>query len=147
MTTVDFLGEQFKVADKVGALAVMRFAKIAKAGVDASELDGLVALYDLLGQVVHPDDWARFEEHADSQHADGDALLELVQEVFALIAARPSGRSSDSSDGPRTIEPSSTVVSSSPDTAPTEAVISRLNGEGRPDLALLVRRRQESLTA
>lgn len=147
MTEVAFLGEQFKVADKVGALAVMRFAKIAKAGVDASELDGMVAMYDLLGQLIHPDDWSRFEDFADTQHADGDQLLELVQEVFALIAARPSGRSSDSSDGPRTIEPSSTVVSSSPDTDPSEAVISRLNSAGRPDLALLVRRRQESLTA
>lgn len=140
MTAVDFLGEQFKVADKVGALPLMRFAKVARAGVDASELEGLAAMYDLLGQVIHPDDWSRFEDHADRVHADGDQLLGLVQEVFALMAARPTGRSSDSSDGPQTIEPSSTGDSSSP-------VISRLNDQGRPDLALLVRRHQESLTA
>lgn len=140
MTTVDFLGEQFKVADKVGALPLMRFAKVARAGVDAGELEGLAAMYDLLGQVIHPDDWSRFEDHADKEHADGDQLLALVQEVFALMAARPTGRSSDSSDGPQTIEPSSTDDSSSP-------VISRMNERGRPDLALLVRKRQESLTA
>lgn len=140
MTTVDFLGESFRVADRVGALPLMRFAKIAKAGVDASELDGLAAMYDLLGQVIQSDDWARFEEHADRQHADGDQLLALVQEALALVAARPTGRPSDSSAGPRTIEPNSTDDSSSP-------VISRLNSQGRPDLALLVRRRQESLTA
>ena len=138
MTTVDFLGAEFKVADKVGALPLMRFAKVARAGVDASELEGLAAMYDLLGQVIHPDDWARFENHADREHADGDQLLALVQEVFALMAARPTGRSSDSSGGPQTIEPSSPVDSSSP-------VIHRLNEQGRPDLALLVRKRQESL--
>lgn len=140
MTTVDFLGAEFKVADKVGALPLMRFAKVARAGVDASELEGLAAMYDLLGQVIHPDDWSRFEDHADREHADGDQLLALVQEVFALMAARPTGRSSDSSGGPQTIEPSSTDDSSSP-------VISRMNEQGRPDLALLVRKRQESLTA
>ena len=140
MTTVDFLGESFRVADRVGALPLMRFAKIAKSGVDANELDGLVAMYDLLGQVIHAEDWARFEDHADDQHADGDQLLELVQEALALVAARPTGRLSDSSDGPQTIEPRSTDVSSSP-------VISRLNEQGRPDLALLVRKRQESLSA
>ena len=140
MTTVGFLGEQFKVADKVGALPLMRFAKVATSGVDANEMAGLAAVYDLLGQVIHDDDWDRFENHADREHADGDQLLGLVQEVFALLAARPTGRPSDSSVGPQTIEPRSTAGSSSP-------VIDRLNTNGRPDLALLVRKRQESMTA
>lgn len=140
MTTVDFLGEQFRVAERVGALPIMRFAKAAKAGTDSNDMDGLVALYDLLAQVIHPDDWTRFEAHADREHADGDQLLAVVQAALAAVAGRPTGRSSDSSDGPQIIEPSSTDDSSSP-------VIDRLNQQGRPDLALLVRRRQESLSA
>lgn len=140
MSTVEFLGEQFRVADRVGALPIMRFAKAAKSGADANDMAGLVALYDLLGQVIHPDDWSRFEAHADAEHADGDALLAVVQDALTLVAARPTGRSSDSSDGPRTIEPSSTDDSSSP-------VIHRLNEQGRGDLAYLVRKRQESLSA
>lgn len=140
MSTVDFLGEQFRVAERVGALPIMRFAKAAKSGTDSNDMEGLVALYDLLAQVIHPDDWARFEAHADREHADGDQLLVVVQQALAAVAGRPTGRSSDSSDGPQTIEPSSTDDSSSP-------VIHRLNEQGRPDLALLVRRRQESLTA
>lgn len=140
--SVEFCGEKFRVADKVGAMPIMRFAKIAKAGVDANELDGLAALYDVLEQCIHPSDWYRFEQHADAQHADGEQLLAVVQEAFTLMAQRPTQRSSDSSDGPQTIEPPSTAVSSSPD-----SVIDRLNGQGRPDLALVVRRRQESLSA
>lgn len=141
--TFGFLGEQFHVAEKVAALPLMRFAKIAKAGVDADDLDGLAAMYDLLEQCLHPDDWGRFQAHADKTRADGDELLKVVQDVFAVLAERPTGRSSDSSDGPRIIEPNSTGVSSSPG---TDRVIRRLNDQGRPDLALLVRRRAESLT-
>lgn len=142
--TVEFLGETFTVAERIGSLPIMRFAKIAKQGVDANDLEGLSALYDLLRQCITDGDWARFEKHADTQRADGDQLLEVVQAVFTVVAGRPTGRSSDSSGGPRIIEPSSTVGSSSPD---TDRVIRRLNDEGRPDLALLVRRRAESLTA
>jgi hypothetical protein len=138
--TVEFCGETFHIADKVAALPLMRFAKAAKAGVDSDDLDGLAALYDVLGQCIHPDEWGRFESHADRERADGDQLLEVVQEVFTLLAARPTGRSSDSSGGPRTIEPSSTVDSSS-------RVIADLNDRGRPDLALVVRKRQEFLSA
>ena len=116
MTTVDFLGEQFRVADRVGALPLMRFAKLAKTGLDTDRMEGLVAVYDLLGQVIHAEDWARFEQHADQHHAGGDELLELVAAALAAVADRPTGRLSDSSDGPRITEPSSTVASSSPAT-------------------------------
>lgn len=139
MSTLTFLGEQFRVTQP-GALALMRFARSAKGGSDANDLDGLAAMYDLLSQVLEPDDWARFEAHADRCHATGDQLLGFVQEVLVSVAERPTGRPSDSSAGPQIIEPSSPDDSSSP-------VIRRLNDQGRPDLALLVRKRQESLSA
>lgn len=143
--TIEFLGAEFHVADKVSSLAFMRFAKVAKAGTDAEDMDGLAAMYDLLQQCIATEDWHRFEAHADTQRADSEQLLEVIQKVFAVLADRPTGRSSDASDGPRIIEPSSTVDSSSP--APAERAISRLNEQGRPDLALLVRRRAESQSA
>lgn len=144
--TVEWLGEEFHVAERVSSLTVMRFAKIAKSNIDVAQMEGLAAMYDLLEQCVHPDDWDRFEAHADAQRADGEELLGVVKKVFAVIASRPTRRSSDSSGGPRTIEPSSTADSFSPDTGPARA-ITRLNAQGRPDLALVVRRRQESLSA
>ncbi len=144
--SIEWLGESFQVV-KPGSLPLMRFAKIAKAGVDGDTLDGLAAMYGMLEQCIHEDDFPRFEAHADDRRADGDELMEAVKDTFRVLSDRPTGRSSDSSDGPRTIEPNSTAVSSLPDTGP-ERVISRLNEQGRPDLALLIRRRQEeSLSA
>ena len=141
--TVEFHGATFHVAEKVGLMPLMRFAKVARSGVDANELEGLAAMYDILQQAIHPDDWARFEQHANDTRVDGDDLMRMVSEVMAVIGARPTGRSSVSSDGPQIIEPRSTDVSSSP----AGRVIDRFNSEGRPDLALLVRRREESSVA
>lgn len=140
---IDFEGETFRVADKVGLMPLMRFATIARSGVDANELEGLAAMYDLLEQCIHPDDWARFTDHATKVRASGDDLNDVVARAMAEVAKRPTGRPSVSSDGPRAIEPSSTVDSSSPGTA---RVIDMFNEQGRPDLALMVRKRQESLT-
>lgn len=141
--TVEFLGDQFRVAERVSSLAVMHFAKVANSGVDTLDLAGLAAMYDLLEQCIHPDDWSTFEAHCNRHRADGEQLFDLVQRMFLVLAARPTGRPSDSSAGPRTIEPSSTADSSSP----AIAVIERLNAQQRPDLALLVRKRQESLAS
>ena len=145
--TVDFLGEKFAVSERIGAMPLMRFAKIAEGGVDSNEMAGLAAIYDLLEQCIAPEDWKRFERHADAQRAQGDQLLEVVKDVFAIVAQRPTGQPADSSGGLRTIEPSSPAASSSPVVDSTERVIDRLNAQGRPDLALAVRRRQEALSA
>lgn len=138
--TVELAGEEFRVAERVGSMPLMRFAKLAKSGVRESQMEGLVAMYDLLHDCIDESDWDRFMDHATEVRADGKELLGVVRQAIAAVAGRPTRRSSDSSDGPRTIEPSSTGDSSSP-------VIHRLNEQGRPDLALLVRRRQESLSA
>ena len=154
--TVDFHGESFHVAERVGMLPMMRFAAFTKRQMrqlaDGHDLTGedeiasLAAAYDLLEQCLHPLDWERFADHATAVHADMDELMAFVGEVMSVVSARPTGRSSDSSAGPRTIEPSSTGDSSSPATGP-DRVIARLNEKGRPDLALMVRRRQESLAS
>lgn len=143
---VDLLGEKFHVAEKVGLMPAMRFAMVAQSGVDANEIEGLAAMHELLRQCVHPQDWDRFQRHAVTVCADGDELMECVGTVMAVLANRPTGRSADSSDGPRIIEPNSTEGSSSLDTG-SEKVIQRLNERGRPDLALIVRERQEWLSA
>jgi hypothetical protein len=136
--TVDFFGKDFRVAERVGLMPMMRFAVLAKTGIDANEMEALAAMHDLLKNCIDDDDWPRFEQHASEKRADGDDLMEVVGKVMVALADRPTGRSSDSSDGPRIIEPSSTDDSSSP-------VIHRLNDKGRPDLALMVRKREESL--
>lgn len=129
--TVTFLGQEFTLAEKVSNLALMRFAKVASRGVDADDMEGLAALYDVLHQCIDPAEWRAFEAHADDVRAQGDDLLELLQEVLPRIADRPTGRPSDSSGGP---------VSSSESSAGDSSlrVIARLERQGRPDLALMV---------
>lgn len=129
--TVEFLGREFALADRVSNLAVMRFAKVASQGVDSDDMAGLAAMYDLLEQCIDPGQWHAFEAHADKERAQSDDLLELLQEVLPRIANRPTGRPSDSSDGPVSSNESSAGDSSS-------RVIARLERQGRPDLALMV---------
>lgn len=129
---VEFHGENLRLADRIALMALMRFAKIAQAGTDSDDMDGLVAMYDLLEQCVHPDDWPRFEALATKHRDQADELLTVIQSAITAIAARPTGPPSASSDGPAPISGSSTGGSSSP-------VVSRLEREGRLSLAYLVR--------
>lgn len=143
--TVELQGKDFHIAEEIGAMPLMQFAKLAADGEDGmDEMSALAAIYDFLEQTVHPTEWKAFTRHATTTRANEEQLLEFVSKVYAIFDGRPTVRSSDSSDGPQTIEPSSTAGSFSPGTA---RVIEKFNEEGRPDLALVVRRRAESLTA
>lgn len=150
---IEFCGEEFRVGEKVGMMPMMRFARVGKreqerlrSGGQQTATDAMEAMdaaLTLLEQCVHPDDWDRFERVTTEHHVGQEEYMRFAGRVMSLLASRPTGRSSDSSDGPLITEPSSTVVSSSP----ASAVIEDLNGRGRPDLAQVVRMRQESLSA
>ncbi len=137
---IEFLGEKFAIAERIGLMPLMRFAKVAKSGVDSDDLDGLAAMYDLIQQCVSEEDWVRFEDHADKMRADGDQLMGFVQRVVTELAERPTQRPSDSSDGPQPTPQSSGGDSSS-------RVVRRLEEARRPDLALAVVRAQEARAA
>lgn len=129
--SIQFNGESFAVAERIGAMPLMRFAKIAQGGVDANEMAGLAAIYDLLEQAVDPADWQRFCDHADKTRASGDELMTVVRDAITVLSARPTSRPSDSPGGPPTTQESSGGDSSS-------RAIARLEERGRPDLALIV---------
>lgn len=129
--TITFGGEEFRIADKVGLMPLMRFAHVASGGVDAEDMAGLVAIHDLLEQCFPEDEWSRFQRVATKTRADGAELMGVIKSVFEAIGRRPTGRSSDSSDGP-TPTPLRSVDGSSSE------VIARLQSKGRPDLAYMV---------
>ena len=137
MSDLDFAGETFRLADKIGLMPLMRFAHVSRRGVDSNDMEGLAAIYDLLKQCLADEEWARFEDHATAVRADGDDLLGVVSQAIEAIAERPTKEPSDSSDGPTRMSGSSTDGSSSP-------VIDRLVERGRPDLALFVDQAQRS---
>ncbi len=136
---VEFAGDRFAVAEKIGLMPLMRFAKVAQSGVDSADMAGLAAMYDLLEQCIAPADWQRFQTAADRSRADGDDLMGVVRDAIEAISARPTSQPSDSSDGPTATPPSSEPDCSS-------RVIARLEQQGRPDLALVVAQAQ-GLTA
>ena len=151
--TVPFCDVEWRIGERVGLMPMMRYARAVKVGMaraegapsdGMTEIEVLDATYSLLEQCVHPDDWDRFVDVTSKAGVDQEGYMEFAGKVMAALADRPTGRSSDSSDGPQTIEPSSTAVSSSPVTG---KVVTRLNDSGRPDLALIVKKREEWSTA
>lgn len=50
LESVEWQGERFFIADRIGLAPLLRFAKVAKQGTDSDDMDGLVAMHDLLEQ-------------------------------------------------------------------------------------------------
>lgn len=140
MAYVELRGERFSLADSVPMILVMRLAVAAQSHADTAGIEVLAATYELLHRVIAPDEWDRFERHAVDVGADADELNTVLQAAIGSMGERPTGRPSGSPGGSQPTGDSSTGVSYSP-----EQVIASLDGQGRPDLALMVRERQEML--
>lgn len=118
---VEFAGEWFRIADKVGLMPLMRFAHAAAEELDTADMEALAAIYDMLRDCIHPGspcdcgqpgdhvpgchydpgDWRKFERHAVKVKADAEDMLPVVQQVISKVSARPTGGPSGSSDGAR----------------------------------------------
>lgn len=134
---VEFAGQQFALADRIGLMPLLRFAHLARAGIDSGDMEGLDAMYTLLRQSFTDEAWVAFVDVAERERADGEELMVVIRDAIRAMSARPTGRPSDSSDGSQNTSASSADGSSSP-------VIDRLMNRGRPDLALIVTQVQES---
>lgn len=118
---LEFLGESFRLGESVGLMPLMKFAHAANSGLDSDDMAGLAAMYAMIRDTVHPDDWERFERHAIDQHAEGDELMAFVGKAIEAISARPTRRRSVSSDGAPPTSPSSTEPSPSQRRVPAGA--------------------------
>jgi hypothetical protein len=134
--TVDFMGEQFAIADKVGLMPLLKFARAARSGLDSADVEGMAAMLDMLEQCIADDEWTRFETHATKTRADDDDLMQVIKDVTSQLSARPTSRPSVSSDGPPSI------VTTSEENSSSLEVVRRLNSgpHPRPDLAMAVLR-------
>ena len=138
MTTLPFREADFRIADEVGLMPLMQFAKTASGGADSNEMAGLVAMYNLIESCLADDDeWQRFQDHAVKTRATADDLMGFVAAVIKEIADRPTSRPSDSPDGPGTIEGNSGDDSSL-------QVIRQFEARGRPDLAVVIQRMSQA---
>lgn len=138
--SIEFMGERFKVAERVGGMALFAFAQASSKGLDSDDMKGLAAMYRMIRGVIHrplltdehgkpqrDDDgsfvfdereWDRFQEFADAMGADGEELMELVGKAMGVISARPQQRRAVSSTSSPATSPSLKESSSSPATRP-----------------------------
>lgn len=140
MPSLSFQGETFALEDSYATMMVADFA----AGSPEGGVN-LIALRELLQHLIAAEDWQRFHDLSVSSRASTVDLIKALEDAMEAIIERPTVQPSDSSDGqehtPQRSEGDFSL-----------RVIGRLEGQGRPDLALQVKRAQEfqaqeSLTA
>lgn len=110
--TVECMGGRYRIREKVGLMAMMRFAVVSRRTNSDDELAAMEAIYDVLRACILPDDWERFVEDMIDKSAEADDMLPLVNETYTILAARPTKRPSASSDGRSATGPGSTDGSS-----------------------------------
>lgn len=112
---------------------MMEFASAADNGADGNVLSGVAAVHTLLKAVIVAEDWAKFRAAARKNHARVEQdLMPLVVAAFTQETARPTLLPADSSAGPEVVQEKSGDVS-------YLRVVRRLEEEGRPDQAYLVK--------
>ncbi|WP_328344785.1 hypothetical protein [Micromonospora sp. NBC_00421] len=117
---VTFMGEDYRIADRVGLMPLMRFAVAARSGMESDDMEALAAMYSLIKDCIDAPEWARFERDATDKKADQDDLLKVVTDVIQVLTARPTQRPADSSAGPQPTSPTS--KGNSPSTGPSPRV-------------------------
>jgi len=127
-----FCGQKFGVVDETSSLPMMRLAH-ALYDPAITQTETMGRAYALLQHCVVPADWPRFEALAEARKAKYQDLTRIAYKIYGVRSARPTQRSSDSSDGPPTTMGNSSPDSSSPDSGQGSVV-----PLGRPDLAGLV---------
>lgn len=132
---LEFYGEKFRLADKVGLAPMIRFGAAANRGLDSDDMEGLAAMHSLIRSVVHrpplldehgqqqvdvngkklrdEKEWNRFLDLAEDELADGDEIMDFVNRAMEIMAARPTKPRELSSGGSRTTSASSRAASSS----------------------------------
>lgn len=147
MSEVDLFGEKFAVSgEEIPKFLIAELALAIADQPDTGSMPVDTALMRILKVCIRSQDWSRFRKAASAASADGEALIEVIGAVTKArravedVTGRPTERPSDSSGGSPSTVARSTDGSSSP-------VIARLEGKGRPDLALMVTQAQEARVA
>lgn len=112
--TFVFYEETFRTRGAIGLMPLVRFAYISRTGVGLDDMEGLAAVYEMVRDCLHPDDWDRFQDVCAVKGADEDAVLGVVRVCIQAAAARPSLRPSDSQPGSPSTDPSTRVDAPSP---------------------------------
>ena len=95
---LEFMGKMFRLSDKAGILPMLKYSHYA----DQPALIGpaAAALYSMLKDTIHEDDWDEFERHTTESKAGMNDLREVIVKCFELLTARPTPPPSGSASGP-----------------------------------------------
>lgn len=130
MSTVEFFGETFTLNTSVSADAMTEFAQASSdASTNKLTMAAMVTVRDLVWDCIVPSELERFKTVSKQNRASVDDWMEILDATVAHETGRPTGRPSDSSDGPPVTEPKSVV-------SYDDRGLERL--AGRPDLQLAV---------
>lgn len=80
----------------------MLFARASEAGVRMGDPKGLAAFHAQLQDVIHADDWGRFQEDMIVKKVGMDDLLKCAQQAVEIAQeamARKTGRASGQANG------------------------------------------------
>lgn len=151
--TIEFYGEKFRLAERVGLMPMLAFANAGKKGIDSDDMEGLAAMYALVRSVIHrpvlhdehgqrqvdengralrdESEWNRFESLAIDENAEGDDIMAAVNQAMEIMAARPRKPREISSGSSRPTSERSKDSSSSPVTRPDLAGLTPVAELGR----------------
>ena len=146
--TVGWQGETWQLSGlSPSPMIMLELAHLSESGADTEQQEAYALIFELLEELVHPDDWARFRRFARRHRIEGNELMHgFAKLATEAVVDHPSKRSSVSPDGPPSTASSSraasSVVAADPMKSPAE-IIEDLNLRGRADLAQIVRQSQE----
>jgi hypothetical protein len=88
-TKAPLCGKLFKVDTEQGLMPLMEWAA-ANDSADPQNGPQLAALFYMLKDIVHPDEWDEFRVHAKASKAKGPDFLKFQEAAAEVIAAVPT---------------------------------------------------------
>lgn len=82
------VSRDFRLAEDVGIMPLMEWA--AASDRDVASADGLRAVFYVLQDAVHEDDWAEFRKYAREHKAAATDMLEFANAALEALAGRPT---------------------------------------------------------
>ena len=98
-----YFGETIRVHPYASDIEWTAFIDSMK-DVPAEQVNDMAVLDETMKYVrgqIHPDDWDLFYRTATANHQNSVDLVALAQDIVSVVAGFPTGRPSDSPDGPQ----------------------------------------------
>jgi len=104
-------GVVFENEGSVSLIDLSEFARLAAMGVDSQSPEGASIIAEVFLMVLGENTYRRFRTHCRKHGTDDETLVAIIGDLMEEAGNRPTGRPSDSSDGPPNAPATATVVS------------------------------------